>query len=71
MAHQAEPKPFRIWQLVWDPNSIIGDCESKLRTIHGKANINIFRSSMFGGVRDRLLSNAVELCGNCGIADWN
>src|SRR5439155_8223732 len=71
MAHQAEPKPFRIWQLVWDPNSIVGDCECKFRTIHGNANIDILRSSVSGGVYHRLLSNPVELCSKRRIAHWD
>ena len=46
MRHQAKTEPFGLRQVVWEPDSIIGNGESKFAIIPGEANVDPLRGRM-------------------------
>src|ERR1700756_2085072 len=61
LAHVDQTQTARFSCAVWvETNAVVGDGKANLAIGAGKPDINVFRSSMFGGVAHRFLGNAVE-----------
>jgi len=67
MRHQTKTEAFGLRQLVWEPDSIIGNGESKFAIIPGETNVDPLRGSMLNGVCDCLLRDSIQLSRHRGV----